>query len=62
MTSMTSCIVGKKIRAMGPGPLSYFPLLFLLLNFVFFLKNSIPVSDFNEIYFTHTPLCTTHVI
>ena len=25
MTSMTSCIVGKKIRAMGPGPLELFP-------------------------------------
>ena len=36
MTNMTSCIVGKKIRAMGPGQ-SYMPLLFLLLNFVFFL-------------------------
>ena len=95
---MTSCIVGKKIRAMGPGPLelfpfvvvaikfcvkdisgttlprnlkfcthdkydqlycgkenkghgarslkSYFHLLFLLLNFVFFLIISIPVFRF----------------
>ena len=25
MTSMTSCIVGKNIRAMGPGPLELFP-------------------------------------
>ena len=30
MTSMTSCIVGKKIGVMGPGPQSYFPLLFCL--------------------------------
>ena len=29
MTSMTSCIVGKKIRAMGPGPLELF--LFVVL-------------------------------
>ena len=25
MTSMASCIVGKEIRAMGPGPLVLFP-------------------------------------
>ena len=29
MTSMTSCIVGKKIRAMGPGPLDLFPFVVL---------------------------------
>ena len=29
MTSMTSCIVGKKIRAMGPGPLELFPFVVL---------------------------------
>ena len=26
---MTSCIVGKKIRAMGPGPLELFPFVLL---------------------------------
>ena len=26
MTSMTSCIVGKKIGVIGPGPYSYLPL------------------------------------
>ena len=26
---MTSCIVGKKIRAMGPGPLELFPFVVL---------------------------------
>ena len=30
MTSMTSCIVGKKIRAMGPGPLELFPFVVLV--------------------------------
>ena len=25
---MTSCIVGKKIKAMGPGPLVFFPFFF----------------------------------
>ena len=28
---MTSCIVGKKIRAMGPGPLELFPFVVLAL-------------------------------
>ena len=31
MTSMTSCIVGKKIRAMGPGPLELFPFVVLTI-------------------------------
>ena len=29
MTSMTSCIVGKKIGAVGPGPLELFPFVVL---------------------------------
>ena len=28
---MTSCIVGKKIRAMGPGPIELFPFLVLAI-------------------------------
>ena len=31
MTSITSCIVGKKIRAMGPGPLELFPFVVLAI-------------------------------
>ena len=31
MTSMTSCIVGKKIKAMGPGPLELFPFVVLAI-------------------------------
>ena len=31
MKSMTSCIVGKKIRAMGPGPLELFPFVVLAI-------------------------------
>ena len=31
MTSMTSCIVGKKIRVMGPGPLELFPFVVLAI-------------------------------
>ena len=31
MTSMISCIVGKKIRAMGPGPLELFPFVVLAI-------------------------------
>ena len=38
MTSMTSCIVGKKIRAMGPGPLELFPFVVLAIKFCIFLN------------------------
>ena len=31
MTSMTSCIVGKKIRAMGPGPIELFSFVVLAI-------------------------------
>ena len=31
MTSMTSCIVGKKIKAIGPGPLELFPFVVLAI-------------------------------
>ena len=31
MTSMPSCIVRKKIRAMGPGPLELFPFVVLVI-------------------------------
>ena len=39
ITSMTSCIVGKKIRAMGPGPLELFPVVVLAIKFCIFLNN-----------------------
>ena len=35
---MTSCIVGKKIRAMGPGPLELFPFVVLAIKFCIFLN------------------------
>ena len=31
MASMTSCIVGKKIRTIGPGPLELFPFVVLAI-------------------------------
>ena len=34
---MTSCIVGKKIRAMRPGPLELFPFVVLAIKFCIFL-------------------------
>ena len=37
MTSMTSCIVGKKIRAMGPGPLELYPFVVLAIKFCIFV-------------------------
>ena len=39
MTSMTSSIVGKKIRAMGPGPLELFPFVVLAIELCIFLNN-----------------------
>ena len=39
ITSMTSCIVEKKIRAMGPGPLELFPFVVLAIKFCIFLNN-----------------------
>ena len=38
MTSTTSCIVEKKIRAMGPDPLELFPLVVLAIKFCIFLN------------------------
>ena len=58
MTSMTSCIVGKKIRAMGPGPLQLFP--FVLLAILMAMVAFICVKDIsgttlprNLKFFTH---------
>ena len=39
MTSMTSYYVGKKVRAMGPGPLDLFPFIVLAIKFCIFLNN-----------------------
>ena len=39
MTSMTSCIVGKKIKAMGPGLLELFPFVFHAIKFCICLNN-----------------------
>ena len=58
MTSMTSCIVGREVGAMGPSPKSYFPLLFWLFNYVFLFITSIPVSRFCLNLFTHAHLYT----
>ena len=38
MTSMTSYIVGKKIRAIGPGPLELFSFVVLAIKFCIFLN------------------------
>ena len=63
MTSMTSCIVGKKIRAIGPGPLELLTFVVLAIKLCIFLNIFYTrFLDFNKIYFTHAPLCTTHVI
>ena len=46
MTSMTSCIVGKKIRAIGPGPLELFPfvVLAILMAMVFLCVKNISAT------------------
>ena len=36
MTSMTSCNVGNKIRAMGPGHLELFPFVILAIEICIF--------------------------
>ena len=41
MTSMTSCVVGKKIGAVGPGPLELFPFVVLAVS-----KHLFCVKDF----------------
>ena len=38
VTSKTSCIVGKKIKAMGPGPLELFPFVVLAIKLCIFLN------------------------
>ena len=46
MTSMTSCIVGKKIRTMGPGPLELlsFIVLAILMAMAFICVKDISVT------------------
>ena len=42
---MTSCIVGKKIRAMGPGPLELFPFVVHAIKFCIFLNFMSKISQ-----------------
>ena len=39
MTSMTSCIVENKIRAIGPGPLELSPFIVVAIKLRIFLNN-----------------------
>ena len=57
MTSMTSCIVGKKIRAIGPGPLELFPfvVLAILMAMAF-----ICVKDISGTILPRNLKCCTH--
>ena len=43
---MTSCIVGKKIRAMGPGPLELFPFVVLAILMARHTKYAMGVYSF----------------
>ena len=45
MTSMTSCIVGKKIGAVGPGPFELFPFIVLAICLC---KHLFCVNDFSR--------------
>ena len=46
MTSMTSCIVGTKIGAVGPGPLELFP--FVGSGYLCVSKHLFCVKDFSR--------------
>ena len=50
MTSITSCIVGKKIRAMEPGPLELFPFAFpsILMAMAFICVKDISGTTYLE--------------
>ena len=57
LTSMTRCIMGKKIRAMGPGPLELFPFVVLaILMAMAFLC----VKDFLGTTLPRNLKCYTH--
>ena len=64
MTSMTSCIVGKKIGAVAPGPLELFPFVILAIcvwvNIYFLSKISqdlLYLESWNLVYMTNMTSC-----
>ena len=62
MTSMTSCIVGKKVRTMGPGPLELFPFVVLAIKFCIFLNNFYTGFQILMKFILHIHLYALHVI
>ena len=61
MTSMTSCIVGKKIRAMGQGPLELFPFVVLAIKFCIFLNNFFTSFQILMKFILHIHLYALHM-
>ena len=61
MASMTSCIVGKKIRAMGLGPLELFPFLVLAIKLCIFLNNFYTRFQILIKFILHMHLYALHV-
>ena len=61
MTSMTSCIVGKKIRAMGPVPLELFPLVVLAIKLCIFLNYFYTCFQILIKFILHMHLYALHV-
>ena len=61
MTSMTSCIVGKKVRAMEPGPLELFLFVVLAIKFCIFLNFYTGFQILME-FILHIHLYALHVI
>ena len=66
MTSMTSCIVGKKIEAMGPDPLELFPFVLLAIcvwvNIYFVLKISQEILYLESWNFVHMTSMTSCIV
>ena len=61
MTSMTSCIVGKKIRAMGLGPLELYPFVGFAIKFCIFLNNFYTGFQILMKFILHVQLYALHM-
>ena len=58
---MTSCIVGKKVRAMWPGPLELFPFVVLAIKFCIFLNNFYTGFQILMKFILHIHLYALHI-
>ena len=58
---MTSCIVGKKIRAMGPGPLELLLFVVLAIKFGIFVNNFYTGFQILMKFILHIHLYALHI-